>query len=46
MNDVTQVRDTILHEIAHALEPEDGHGPRRKDEIKNIEAVLASEAHP
>lgn len=31
LNDEPHVRDTILHEIAHALEPEDrGHGQRWK----------------
>src|SRR4051794_7171378 len=32
LNDEPQVRDTILHEIAHSLTPGDGHGPawRRK----------------
>ena len=29
-NDETQVRDTILHEIAHALTPGAGHGPEWK----------------
>jgi len=28
LNDEEQVRDTILHEIAHALTPGDGHGRR------------------
>jgi predicted SprT family Zn-dependent metalloprotease len=28
LNTIDQVRDTILHEIAHALTPGDGHGPR------------------
>jgi predicted SprT family Zn-dependent metalloprotease len=28
LNDEPEVRDTLLHEIAHALEPTDGHGPR------------------
>lgn len=28
LNSVEEVRDTILHEIAHALEPTDGHGKR------------------
>ena len=30
LNDEAQVRDTILHEIAHALTPGDGHGPKWK----------------
>jgi predicted SprT family Zn-dependent metalloprotease len=28
LNEEPEVRDTILHEIAHAMEPTDGHGPR------------------
>lgn len=28
LNDVTQVNDTILHEIAHALTPGNGHGAK------------------
>lgn len=28
LNDEPQVRETILHEIAHALAPDDGHGAR------------------
>jgi predicted SprT family Zn-dependent metalloprotease len=27
LNDETTVRDTLLHEIAHALTPDAGHGP-------------------
>lgn len=28
--DEDHVRDTILHEICHAIEPDDGHGPKWK----------------
>lgn len=28
LNGPDEVRDTILHEIAHALTPRDGHGPK------------------
>jgi predicted SprT family Zn-dependent metalloprotease len=28
LNGIDEVRDTVLHEIAHALCPKDGHGPR------------------
>ena len=28
LNEIEQVRDTLLHEIAHALTPGAGHGPR------------------
>src|SRR3569832_903715 len=30
LNNIDEVRDTILHEIAHALCPNDGHGRRWK----------------
>ena len=30
LNDESEIRDTILHEIAHALTPGDGHGNRWK----------------
>jgi len=30
LNPIEQVRDTILHEIAHALTPGDGHGAKWK----------------
>ena len=38
LNDEPQVRDTILHEIAHALTPGDGHGPRWKRKCVEIGA--------
>jgi predicted SprT family Zn-dependent metalloprotease len=39
-NDLEQVRDTILHEIAHALAgPRAGHGPRWKAACSLIGAV-------
>ena len=38
LNDEPQVRDTILHEIAHALTPGDGHGPAWKAKCIEIGA--------
>lgn len=31
-----EVRDTVLHEISHALVPDDGHGPRWKAKAREI----------
>jgi hypothetical protein len=36
MNDVSVVQDTILHEIAHALAPYTGHGPRWRQVCRAI----------
>ena len=38
LNDEEQVRDTILHEIAHALTPGDGHGEMWKRICRQIGA--------
>ncbi|MEA2711633.1 MAG: hypothetical protein QOF78_4234 [Phycisphaerales bacterium] len=38
LNTDAQVRDTILHEIAHALTPGDGHGPRWKQKCLDLGA--------
>jgi predicted SprT family Zn-dependent metalloprotease len=38
LNDETEVRDTILHEIAHALTPDDGHGAQWKRKCVEIGA--------
>jgi predicted SprT family Zn-dependent metalloprotease len=39
LNEEPQVRDTILHEIAHALVPRDGHGRHWKAKCREIGAV-------
>lgn len=38
LNSESQVRDTILHEIAHALVPRDGHGEKWKAMCRQIGA--------
>lgn len=38
LNGVDEVRDTILHEIAHALTPGDGHGGKWKSACRRIGA--------
>jgi predicted SprT family Zn-dependent metalloprotease len=38
LNSIDEVRDTILHEIAHALCPKDGHGPRWRAICRKIGA--------
>ena len=39
LNDVEQVRDTILHEIAHALAPGAQHGPRWRAACLKVGAI-------
>jgi len=38
LNGIDEVRDTVLHEIAHALCPKDGHGPRWRATCRKIGA--------
>jgi hypothetical protein len=38
LNSEPEVRDTVLHEIAHALCPGDGHGPRWRAKCREIGA--------
>jgi predicted SprT family Zn-dependent metalloprotease len=41
LNPEEQVRDTILHEIAHALAPDDGHGDKWRQRCREIGAKPA-----
>src|SRR4051794_26770877 len=41
LNTEAQVRDTILHEIAHALAPNAGHGPKWKAACRRVGAKPA-----
>src|SRR5918993_2384857 len=38
LNGIDEVRDTILHEIAHALCPSDKHGPRWRATCRRLRA--------
>ncbi len=38
LNSIVEVRDTILHEIAHALTPGDGHGEKWKNACVQVGA--------
>src|SRR5438045_777810 len=38
LNGIDEVRDTLLHEIAHALCPDGGHGPRWRAVCRRIGA--------